>query len=145
MDRQPALRLMTLLGCLLTIGAGCRCSRNYSPSPPEGPERAKVLVSWTTESSEGLYGFNIYRGNSPEGPWKRVNPTPILAAEGGMTTIRRQYKHVDSHEELLIGKPYWYWLQAVDNDGTKRRVWWPPKKVVPKVRLDEEFSSSKKK
>jgi hypothetical protein len=140
---------------MLAGSLACSCdgdpTRNRVPTPtpkrtetaritptPTPSKRAKVRIRWTTQSEESLYGFNIHRGLSQKGPWTRVNPTPILAAEGGNTNVPQDYEYTDTDPSLVLDQEYWYWLQAVENNGRKRRVW-PPQKVTASVAFDEEF------
>jgi len=140
-NSRSAVRRVGAVVLLVGFAAGCAHFAAENPSSQGGSKttRGKVRISWTAESSQNLYGFNIYRGTSPDGPWKRVNPRPILAAEGGTTNIPHDYVYIDTDPSIVVGRPYWYWLEAVENDGNKRRVWWPPAKVVPKVRFDQQF------
>lgn len=133
-----------VVGCALILASACSDRLQRQPPEPTRPKRAKIRISWTVQSSQDLYGFNIYRGRSPEGPWVLVNPTPVLAAEGGTTNIPHDYQYIDTDESLVIGERYWYWLEAVENNGNKRKVWWPPKSVVAKVGINEDFPSSGK-
>jgi len=132
-------RLAGAGACLIAMGVGCCHCRGNTSSQPTPTNRGKVRITWSVESAQALYGFNIYRGPSAQGPWALVNPTPILAAEGGTTNIPHDYQYTDSDASIVLGQPCWYWLEAMDHDGTKRRVKWPPEQVIPKVRLDEEF------
>jgi hypothetical protein len=103
------------------------------------PQRGKVRILWTTESSEGIYGFNVYRGKMPMGPWTRVNKAPILAAEGGTTNKPHDYVVIDDAPELHVGDVHYYWLEEVKSDGNKAPAWWPPKSVKIRTPFDEEF------
>ena len=111
--------------------------QNVQAAPPTTAQ-GKVRIVWRTESSQGLYGFNIHRGSSAEGPWACLTTAPILAEEGGTTNIPQTYEFMDT-QEIVVGQTYWYWLEAVNADGTKERAWWPPKAVAARVRIDEEY------
>jgi len=131
--------LIALSACLVAVAVGYRHFGANDSSQPETTNRAKVRIFWSVESSQGVYGFTIYRGPSPDGPWSRVNPQPVLAADGGTTNIPHDYEYVDSDESIVLGKPFWYWLEAVNHDGIKQPVKWPPEMVIPKVRIHEQF------
>jgi hypothetical protein len=141
---NPICRLIVVGASVMAIAAGCSHFGPGDCPQPETSTRAKVRVSWSVESSQDLYGFIIYRGRSPNGPWTRVNSTPILAAEGGTTNIPHDYEYIDKDESIVPGQQYWYWLEGVDSDGSKRPVKWPPEMVVPKVRINEDFPPLKK-
>jgi hypothetical protein len=142
--RSLSRRLPAGVGFLLVALSGCESRPTAPPQPPPTTTRAKVRVFWSVESSQNLYGFILYRGRSPQGPWTRISPAPILAAEGGTTNVPHDYSYVDSDESLVAGETYWYWLEGLDSDGSKRPVKWPPEKVVAKVPIDQEFPPEKK-
>lgn len=111
----------------------------YTAFAPTGAVRGKVRIAWTVESSENTYGFNVYRQMRGTKGWERVNEKPILAADGGTTSVPQNYEIIDTHKSLYVGMEYFYWLQEVKTDGQKVRAWWPPKSVIVRVPLDEEF------
>ena len=78
------------------------------------PAASVVVVEWTTESEVDLAGFNLYRSESPDGPYVKVNtalipgsPDPLL---GG--------KYVYTDTNVVAGYTYYYKLEDVDLDGT---------------------------
>ncbi len=78
------------------------------------PATPAVIVEWTTETEVNVAGFNLYRGESPDGPFERINdrlipgsPDPLL---GG------HYVYTDT--EVEAGKTYFYKLEDVELDGT---------------------------
>jgi len=135
--------LIGVTACAVATATGC--GKDPSTAGPSGPaktNRAKIRVTWRAESAQNVYGFTIYRGPSPQGPWTRVNSNPILAEHGGTTNIRHDYEYIDSDESIALGDACWYWLEAVEHDGTKRPVKWPPKQVIAVVRINEDFPPS---
>ena len=112
------------------------------PSPPPAPEVTvseldrKVLVTWKKnaenfESSYKFQGYNVYIGDSPGGPWKRlatfdkqdelgvileprydVNTGQILnlpAAYGNNLGLQYRYLFTKDYEDLTLanGRPYY--------------------------------------
>jgi hypothetical protein len=72
-----------------------------------------ALLTWTTGAEIDNYGFNILRGNSPNGPFEQINPTVIPAmgvSPGGAT-----YTFVDT--KVSNGTTYYYRLDDIDNHG----------------------------
>ena len=95
---QPVLRLI-VLACLLVILAGCA---------------APVRVEWKTETEMNTAGFNLYRGESPDGPFDvKVNSELIPPSEDPLTG--KAYTYVD--ETALPGVTYYYQLQEIEKNG----------------------------
>ena len=72
-----------------------------------------VFVEWATESEVDTAGFNVYRSESAEGPYTRINyelvpasPDPIL---GG------RYVYTDTN--VVAGQTYYYKLEDVELGG----------------------------
>lgn len=102
----------------------CGKEKNKSEKT-EKKEAGRVLLRWTTESEEDNYGFNIYRSESPDGPWVKVNKSVKLGA--GTTNIPTKYSYIDY--PLEIGKTYYYKLEEVSYAGEKKSL----DKVIPAV------------
>lgn len=102
--RRAAELVLSFWGFILVLGlAGCATLR---PAP-------SITVEWTTETEVDVAGFNLYRAESPDGPFQRVNqhlipgsPDPLL---GG------HYVYTDTAVEA--GKTYFYRLEDVDLSG----------------------------
>lgn len=95
---QSILRLVAL-ACVLVALAGCA---------------APVRVEWKTETEMNTAGFNLYRGESPDGPFDvKVNAELIPPADDPLTG--KAYMYVD--ETALPGVTYYYQLQEVEKDG----------------------------
>ena len=94
-----------------------------------------VLVEWTTESEVNTAGFNVYRSESAEGPYVKINrelipssPDPIL---GG------HYAYTDT--DVMPGRVYFYQLEDVELDGTSTRH--GPIEVVAKASRPSAFEN----
>jgi len=89
---------------LLLLGASCS---------------APVRVDWSTETEINTAGFNIYRGESPDGPFdvkineQLIPPSPDLMTGG-------KYNYVDNTAQ--IGKLYYYQLEEVERNGTQTKL-----------------------
>ncbi len=74
---------------------------------------AAVTLEWVTASEVDNAGFNLYRGESPDGPFAKVNQSLIPA--GGSPITGGRYSYVDG--QVLEGKTYWYRLEDIGLDG----------------------------
>jgi hypothetical protein len=73
-----------------------------------------VRVEWTTETEMNTAGFNLYRGESPDGPFDvKINDQLIPPADDPL--MGKQYTYVD--RSALPGTTYYYQLQEVEKDG----------------------------
>ncbi|MBU0491961.1 MAG: hypothetical protein KKA73_26640 [Chloroflexi bacterium] len=89
---------------------------------PAGP--VPVTVEWTTASEVDHAGFNLYRGDGPDGPWIKLNQNLIPPA--GDPIVGGQYSYVDETAEA--GRTYYYLLEDVSVGGGTTRH--PPIQVV---------------
>lgn len=74
-----------------------------------------VLLAWETVSELDLQGFNLYRAESPEGPWTRLNPVLIGSRTPGSSQGNR-YRWED--HGVSLGVAYGYRLEAISLDGS---------------------------
>ncbi len=91
--------------------AGPAVARAQQPDSTPGP--GLVVVEWTTESEVNLAGFNIYRGESPDGPYLKINDALIPASPDPLTG--GSYSYTDTTAEP--GMTYYYMLEDVELDG----------------------------
>ena len=100
--KRPASILALIL--LLWLGASCT---------------APVRIDWSTETEINTAGFNIYRGESPDGPFDfKVNGQLIPPSPDPMTGGK--YNYVDNTAQ--IGKLYYYQLEEVERNGTQTKL-----------------------
>ncbi|MGB9299429.1 MAG: hypothetical protein WCD51_02420 [Anaerolineae bacterium] len=81
--------------------------------PVSTSEPGMVIVEWTTESEVNLAGFNIYRSESPDGPYVKLNDTLIPAAPDPIAG--GSYSYTDTTVEP--GVTYYYQLEDAELDG----------------------------
>jgi hypothetical protein len=75
---------------------------------------APVRVEWSTETEMNTAGFNLYRGESAEGPFElKVNEQLIAPAVDPMTGGKYQY--ID--KKARPGVTYYYRLEEVERSG----------------------------
>lgn len=82
-----------------------------------GPAPASVVVEWTTANEVNTAGFNLYRSESPDGPYTRVNPSLIPAASDPLTG--GEYRYEDT--AVQPGRRYYYQLEDVEYSGATTR------------------------
>ena len=76
---------------------------------------APVRVEWTTETEMNTAGFNLYRGESADGPFDvKVNEQLIPPAADPLTGGKYQY--VD--KTARAGLTYYYQLEEVERNGS---------------------------
>lgn len=81
--------------------------------PVSTPVPGTVIVEWTTESEVNLAGFNVYRSESLDGPYVRLNDTLIPASPDPIAGA--SYSYADS--TVRAGATYYYKLEDVELDG----------------------------
>jgi hypothetical protein len=112
---------MRLRGTLLVLVAllleACATERmvkpEVGPTVLREPETGVITLSWRTESEADCYGYNVYRAESADGPFHRVNQEVI--AGNGTTSMPHNYTYVD--RTVSKGKIYYYLLKQVSMSG----------------------------
>ena len=90
---RQIFRFLVVFGFALVVSAGYASAGGESPESGEGEPAETPAVSeeqadepvvntlkWTTASEVDNFGFDIFRGSSEDGPFERVNETPIAGA-----------------------------------------------------------------
>ncbi len=72
-----------------------------------------VVLNWTTASEIDNAGFNIYRSETENGEYVKINAALIPAQ--GIATEGASYKFVDW--SVQRGKTYYYKLEDIDLSG----------------------------
>jgi hypothetical protein len=76
-----------------------------------------LVLEWTTASESGLLGWNVYRSESPDGPFVRLNSVALPAyGDGGADT---GYLFVD--DGARPGRRYYYQVEGVTASGLAQR------------------------
>lgn len=78
---------------------------------------SRILVEWKTASELNTVGFNLYRGESPDGPFVQLNKEMILASPDPV--IGGEYRYLDS--DVVFGKTYYYQLEDMEVNGVSTR------------------------
>ena len=99
------------------------------------PAASVVLVEWTTESEVDMAGFNLYRSDSPAGPYVKVNDALIPGASDAL--LGGEYAYTDTN--VVAGQTYYYKLEDVELDGAT--VLHGPIEVVAEASSTSSFAS----
>jgi hypothetical protein len=81
------------------------------------PADKGVIIKWRTESELNNLGFDVYRSESLDGTFAKVNQTRLQGA--GTDATPHNYKFVD--ESVEVGKTYYYYLEDISYSGVKGR------------------------
>ena len=90
------------------------------------PFSKAVVLEWTTASEIDNAGFNIYRAESEDGEYIKINDE-LIAAQGS-STEGADYEFIDSG--LKNRKTYYYQLEDMDFNG--QSTFHEPAKVTPR-------------
>jgi hypothetical protein len=80
-------------------------------------ERIANTPKWSTASELENFGFDVYRGDSEEGPFERLTGSPILGA--GTSDEPHQYSFRD--DSIDPCKDYWYYVEAISTSGAREK------------------------
>lgn len=112
------MRLLLVVPLLLTVSfpvlASDGCG-DQSHLPPE--QRLTNTARWRTASEAGNFGFDVFRGESEDGPFERINPETILGA--GTTDEPSSYSFVD--DTIDPCRDYWYYVESISLSGERER------------------------
>ena len=73
----------------------------------------EIIVHWVTETEIDTAGFNLYRADSADGPFVRLN-SMLIYGEGAPLT-GSEYEFIDS--DVGRDQSYFYQLEEVEVDG----------------------------
>ncbi|MBT4523070.1 MAG: hypothetical protein HOC23_23960 [Halieaceae bacterium] len=99
---------------LITFVSGPHGQERITPSPALKPN----VVRWGTASEHANFGYNVYRGQSKDGPFAPINPQPITGA--GTTDIPQRYEYRD--QSIEANTVYWYYVESISLNGDRRRI-----------------------
>ena len=107
MKMLVAGRLIIVAAVLFLIWPLAAAAEEPTPAP------SVVVVEWTTESEVDMAGFNLYRSESPDGPYLKVNPALIPGSSDPL--LGGKYVYTDTN--VVAGRTYYYKLEDVELDG----------------------------
>ncbi len=91
-------------------------------------------VTWTTASELDNFGFDVYRSESPDGPFERINPEVIEGA--GTIDEPQDYRYTDATIDPRT--TYYYYVESISMAGVRERFT-PVGKAPPKVPAGAEI------
>ncbi|MBP9143214.1 MAG: hypothetical protein KBI44_01905 [Thermoanaerobaculia bacterium] len=77
----------------------------------------KNTIRWTTASEVDSFGFDVFRGESAEGPFERLNAKPIAGA--GTSDESHSYAWVD--DTIDPAKEYYYYVESISIEGVREK------------------------
>jgi hypothetical protein len=80
------------------------------------PQEGDILIAWETAIEIDTVGFNLYRAQSPDGPYVELNDTLIPSQAPG-SVFGATYTWLD--EDVQEGVTYYYKLEDVEVGGKR--------------------------
>jgi len=80
-------------------------------------DRVANTARWTTASEQNNFGFDVLRGDSEKGEFKKLTKDPILGAGTSDETHKYEY-HDDTIDPC---KEYWYYVEGISTNGTHEK------------------------
>jgi len=77
------------------------------------PSDRKVILTWTTASEIDNAGFNLYRAESTDSEYIKINSS-LISAQGSPTS-GAAYNYIDN--DVQNRKTYYYKLEDIDLNG----------------------------
>lgn len=115
------------------VGAAPTTAEPTPASAAAAEESYTNTIKWKTASELNNFGFDVYRGDSPDGPFERLNPEVIEGA--GTTDMAIAYEYVD--RTIDPRRTYYYYVESISMDGVRERFT-PIGKAPPKIAGDDE-------
>lgn len=94
-------------------------------------------VKWKTASEVDNFGYDVYRGESPEGPFERITREVIEGA--GTTDEPTAYEYVDRGIDPYL--VYYYYVESISMNGDRERFT-PIGRAKPKIEAREPETSA---
>jgi hypothetical protein len=85
---------------------------------PAEPAVEPVVLRWSTASEHERFGYHVYRGLHPEGPFDRL--TEEVIPGGGTSDVPRHYRYEDA--SVALGVTYYYYVESVSTSGHRERL-----------------------
>lgn len=140
---MPITRYLTFGLVLVSIlGTACRSTPVVPPlesrdvptqtvdqadSTQGGELDSKNTVRWSTASEVDNFGFDIYRAESEDGPFDRLNDTPVPGA--GTSDVPTYYEYVD--DTIDPAREYFYYIESI-SINSEREKFTPTYRAAPK-------------
>jgi hypothetical protein len=92
-------------------------------------QRLANTARWTTASEQDNFGFDVYRGDTEKGDFKKLTAQPILGA--GTSDETHKYEYRD--DAIDPCREYWYYVEGITTSGTREKFT-PTFRAPPKLR-----------
>ena len=116
--------LTTLVGCASAPQAvepeAPTAEAASGDTPQEAVDEVGPIANtlrWTTASEVDNFGFDIFRGESEEGPFTRMTEQPLL----GAGTIDEPQSYVWVDESIEPDTPYFYYIESISMSGDREQ------------------------
>jgi hypothetical protein len=86
------------------------------------------VIRWSTASEVENFGYDVFRGLAEEGPFERVNDSPIPGH--GTTDVPQKYEYRDT--SIAADTAYWYYVESISMQG-EREKFTPVFRAKPKT------------
>jgi len=86
-------------------------------SEERGEKGPSNKLKWSTASEVDNFGYDVYRGDSEDGPFQRITKEPLLGA--GTTDVPSYYTYVD--DTIEPGRTYYYYVESISLSGVRQR------------------------
>lgn len=83
----------------------------------ESFQKTELTINWTTENEIDIVGFNLYRSDTPDGEFVKINDE--LIPPGDDPFVGSKHEFVD--DDVIRGRTYYYQLEIIDRQGTVTR------------------------
>ena len=104
----------------LDLKSALQKSTEVAPPPAADPPGHGPLLKWQVSNENNMYGYLIYRGDSENGPFLRVNKDIVHVGADKGDGITSSYAWRD--DSATAGKTYWYYIGMLNRDGTKQQL-----------------------
>ena len=76
-------------------------------------DKAVITIDWATASELDTVGFNLLRGDNPEGPFEQINAQTIPPSADPLTGGEYSFDDPDAES----GQTYYYMLEEIETSG----------------------------
>jgi hypothetical protein len=104
-----------------------------SPAPAASPSPGPLAntLKWSTASEVENFGYDVYRADTADGPWVRINAKPIAGA--GTLDEPSYYQYADT--DIDPTRTYFYYVESISLKGVREKftpvIKAPPKRPAP--------------
>ncbi len=112
------MRSFAFLAVTLLLISSCRTANGPGPVAESSVDEGMLRISWRLQSQEDVYGFDVYRGDSEDGPFERVTPQPVPGHD--TTAVPQQYEFYDTG--LEVGRTYHYYVEEITYSGGRDTI-----------------------